>query len=59
MITEAPHFGTYIWTRPDGSTRPMSGSAAHDVAELEMTKKREQDFLTPEGQKWLEKHGAI
>ena len=59
MTTETPHFGTYLWSRPDGSTRPMQGSAAHDAAKLEWAKKREQDLLTPDGQKWLEKHGAI
>lgn len=58
MSTEVPHVGIMEWTRGD-APRPMAGSAAAQTAHEEWLAKREQDLKTPEGQKWLEKHGAI
>jgi hypothetical protein len=37
----------------------MVGSEAAEKAQLDWWAKREQDLLTPEGQAWLKKHGAI
>jgi hypothetical protein len=61
MSTEAPHLGIMMWTRGpnEENPRPMTGSKAHEKAQLDWLAKREQDLLTPEGQKWLDKHGRI
>jgi hypothetical protein len=59
MSTETISLGPYVWSRPDGSTRPMWGSSAHLEAMEEFNKQREQDLLTPEGQEWLARHGEI
>jgi hypothetical protein len=61
MTTETPHLGTMLWTRGpnEENLRPMVGAQAAEKARIDWWAKREQDLLTPEGQKWLEKHGEI
>ena len=60
MENDAPHLGTYQWTRGPGEAnpRPMWGSDEHLKAQAELDAKRAHDLQTPEGQAWLKRHGG-
>lgn len=53
MNTNTPHLGTYIWTRADGSHRPMTGSVMHEKYQEAEWERKKAALRTPEGQAWL------